>query len=215
MRALLVVLLVLVGCSDGERVRKVAEQVREAPVSLIGEESPNMQDARRQLAEAQAAVAAARARVDELEQQAQEARIEGLRRLLHWASGLAVLGMLACAALAIWLPLWRKRLALAAVACAVVLGIAQAAGPLLGWLPLIGAGIVLVALAAVTGAMYLRLRAAVRSVDAAVDRDDPTWPAMREHLMRAQGGEGRAVQRDLDRIARRERERERRAGKRR
>jgi hypothetical protein len=98
------------------------------------------------LTTARVALAAARARVAGLETAVKAERAEHQRRLLAWASGIAILATLACAALAVFLPVFRKRMAIAAVACVVVLVLAQTIAVSLAWLPLVGVAVALIAL---------------------------------------------------------------------
>lgn len=198
---LLLALLALVGCGP-ERVAVAAAADGLAQAAPAGESS-DLVAARTRLAQAEADLASARALVDGLEQAASEARREGHRRLLAWASGLALLGILACGAAAIFLPVLRARLAVAAGACAAVLVLAQTLAVALPWLPLVGVALALAALFGLAVALWYRLRAAIASVRVAADKNDPSWPALRQRLLRAQGGEGSPVQRDLDRLAKR------------
>jgi hypothetical protein len=132
----LVVLILLAGCS------------RQPAVADLGLSEPqNLAQARAAWAKAQAALAGAEARVQALEQAAGAARVEGQRRLLGWASALAVLGALLCAGLAFALPALRRPLAAAAAGCGGVLLAAQVIGHLLPWLPLAGGALALLALA--------------------------------------------------------------------
>jgi len=101
-------------------------------------------------------LAAAEQRVASAERSRDEERREGQRRLLAWASGLAILGALICGALAVFLPIMRARLAAGAVACGVVLILAQTIAQALPWLPIIG---VVLAILALASGLLLALRA--------------------------------------------------------
>jgi predicted small lipoprotein YifL len=157
--------------------------------------------ARADVARARADLAFAEAREAAATRAAEQARLEGHRTLLAWATAIALLAALACVGLAWYLPVLRGRLLAAAGACAAVVVAAQVLSVALGWLPLVGAAVCVIALIGAAVALLVRLRAAVASVRVAIDKADPSWAAMRVHLLTAQGGEGSPVQRDLDRMA--------------
>jgi len=122
----------------------------------IQTEPTTLADARLALVEASASLAKAREQVRALEKAQAQARVEGHRRTLAWATGLAILGALACGFLAVFLPVMRRRLAMAALGCAAVIVVAQAIGAALPWLPLVGAAL---ALAVLAGGLWVAIRA--------------------------------------------------------
>jgi len=122
----------------------------------ITAEPTSLADARLALVEASARLAASKEKVKALEKAQAQARVESHRRTLAWATGLAILGALACGFLAVFLPVMRRRLAMAAVGCAAVIVIAQAISAALPWLPFVGAGLALVVLA---GGLWYAIRA--------------------------------------------------------
>jgi len=113
------------------------------------------------LADARAALVAARERVAGLEAQQSAERQEAQQRLLAWATGVALLASIACTALAIFLPVMRKRMALGAAACGAVVLLSQALSVALPWLPLVGA---VLALAALVSGLLLAVRALRSSI---------------------------------------------------
>jgi hypothetical protein len=124
--------------------------------SAISTEPATLADARLSLVAASASLAKAKEQVRALEKAQAQARTESHRRTLAWATGLAILGALACGFLAVFLPVMRRRLAMAALGCAAVIVVAQAIGAALPWLPLVGAGLALVVLA---GGLWVAIRA--------------------------------------------------------
>ena len=174
MRIWFLIALSCCGCD----CRPPVQGIPEKPAIVAAVESPSLQAARLALADAQAALAAAKARVAGLEVAQSRERTEGQRRLLAWASGLAILGALICGALAVFLPVLRLRLAMAGIACVTVLVLAQTLAVALPWLPLVGVCLALLALGtglvlAVRGLRHAvsladRLKAAAMGGDPAV-----------------------------------------------
>ncbi len=74
-----------------------------------------------------------------------QARIDGLRRVAWWVAGIAALGIFACVALAIVLPVGKKIAATAGAACAAVVVVALGFDQVLPYLPVIGLLLVLAA----------------------------------------------------------------------
>jgi hypothetical protein len=123
----LAVACIAAGCGQPQQLR---------PPLLAGAETATLEQARAALVEAQV-------RVQALEAAQEARRQEYQRRLLGWASALALLGSLLCAGLAFALPPLRRSLGLAALGCLGVLLAAQALGHLLPWLPLAGGALAL------------------------------------------------------------------------
>jgi len=105
-----------------------------------------------QVARAKAALEAAKAELAAAKAAAAEAERAHLRALLAWVSGIALLGAIACAVAAIFVPVGKRWCAVGSVACGVVLAMAWGIRELLPYLPVIGmallAGVVLVGILA-------------------------------------------------------------------
>ena len=124
-----------------------------------------------------------------------------LSPLLQWAAYIGAAGVLLMVVLAIALPIKRDVTLTLAAAAGGLLVASYALGHLLAWLPLISLALALGGMAYLIYILYDRLTAATDTVDLLADKDDPTWPAMRDHIILAQGGEDSPRQRDLDRLA--------------
>jgi hypothetical protein len=144
--------LALSGCGRPD-IKLPADAVAGREIST---EPATLADARLSLVDAAARLAMAKEKVRALEKAQEQARVESHRRTLAWATGLAILGALACVFLAIFLPVMRKRMVLAAIGCAATILAAQAVGVALPWLPLVGAGLAVVVLA---GGLWVAIRA--------------------------------------------------------
>jgi hypothetical protein len=147
---LILLAVALAGCGRPE-IKPPAvtgQEITAEPTTLV--------DARLALVEASARLAASKEKVKALEKSQGQARVEAHRRFLAWATWACIAGMLACVFLAIFLPVMRKRMAMAAIGCAATIVVAQAIGVALPWLPLVGAGMAVVVLA---GGLWVAIRA--------------------------------------------------------
>ena len=152
------------------------------------------------LAEARVQLAHYRAAVAALEEQAAAERIEAHRRWLSWAMGIAIAGALLCAALAMVLPVGRKTLITAALACVGTVVAAYLLGQVLAWLPVLGVLAALLALGWLVWALWLRLRCAIRTVDIVADKQDPSWEPLADHVRHLQGGLQKEMKRLMHRV---------------
>lgn len=161
------------------------------PVSIPADDM-NLKQAREAAAYYQALSAS-------LEAKAEAERIEQHKRWLSWTMGIALAGALLCFALAWVIPVGRKTLFTAALACAGTVAGAWLLGKVLAWLPLIGGLLALVAIAWVGWMLWQRLQMAIKTVDIVADKDDPSWEPLAEHVRHAQG----KLQKEMKRLARR------------
>jgi len=201
------IMVILSGCWSRSvaDATSIASDAAHAVTEAGSGDDTELADLRRARDELAGKLADADSRLKSAERSRDEERIEGHRRYLAGLSMLAMLGIVVCGALAVFIPVMKGRMLMAAAACGAALLLSQLLDQALAWIAWIrlgGLAVVGLAVAGLIVALYLRLRASVRSVHVAIDKEDESWPALRGHLMRAQGGEGSLIQQDLDRMAR-------------
>lgn len=177
---ILVALLVCGGCALWRPPAPSVDIIPPTPEQVIVDPSDPVACAAAQVARAKAALAVAQAELSAAKAQAQEAEQAHLRSLLAWVSGIALLGSIACAAAAFFVPVGKRWCAIGSLACIGILALAWGLRVLLPFLPWIG----LAVLGCIVVVSVIALRrgqfAAMLAADHAdrVEKIDPTDPLL-------------------------------------
>ena len=175
---LIVVPLVLSGCFRPSVPEMATPALAATPTAASGET----------LATAREALVYYEARVAALESAAAAERLEWQRTLLSWASGIALLCALLCIAAAVFVPVAKKTLITAAIACIGVVITAYLLGQVLVYLPIIGIGAALLALGYCIYLLKDRWAKSVDTVEHVLKEGAfESWDKVKKEMERIQG----------------------------